>query len=416
MRFSDLKRLKEEAPEPDSKKRARFIPEPRREKEKPAAPAQQTAPAPQARTEQPALPVAETPPPSPPSATQPPAAPPPVGSPKSRREALALARPPQVPFGEQDAKAREVYSRVLAQAGSLLKGVDQPYTEKYEAILATCGLVTETLKTNGVLLNYASYSTAEDYLRAHTANTAIIALALGLEAGVDEPALRLLGFCAMAHDIGMTEYSALYNRPDRLGENEFAEMSLHAEAGVAKLDRIVDLDYKLKERAGRIVLQTHERSDGTGYPDRLSDEEADPLAQFISIADAYEAMTHPRAWRDAMNPSDAVKELVEKEGRGFNARAVKALLSAVSIYPPGSLVALSSGEIARVVRVTRGFLTKPLVEIILDPEFSQLNPRLLDLFEHPLNSIERSVSFREIESRNAKYAAKLEMARWWVEW
>ncbi|MEK7721347.1 MAG: HD domain-containing phosphohydrolase [Elusimicrobiota bacterium] len=338
------------------------------------------------------------------------------GSPKSRREARALSRAPEVPFKELDSRAREVYTQVLNHAGAFLKSVDQPYTEKYESSLAICGLIIETLKTSGVLLSYTSYSTAEDYLRSHTANTTIMALALGLEAGLPDPGLQLLGFCAMAHDIGMTEYSSLYNRADRLGKNEFSEMSLHAEAGVAKLDRILDLDYRIKERAKRIVLQTHERADGSGYPDRLSDEEMDPLAQFISIADAYEAMTHPRAWRDAMNPPEAVKELVETEGRGFNARAVKALLSAVSIYPPGSLVALSSGEIARVIRVTRGFLSKPLVEILLDSGFSQLNPRLADLFEHPLVSIERSVGFDEIEDRNPRYAARLEMARWWVEW
>jgi len=117
-----------------------------------------------------------------------------------------------------------------------------------------------------------------------------------------------------------------------------------------------------------------------------------------------------------MSPPEAIKELVEKEGHGFNARAVKALIAALSIYPPGSLVALASGDIARVIRVTRGFLTKPLVEILLDSEFAQINPQLVDLFEHPLTAIERPVSFKEIETRNAKYAAKLELARWWVDW
>ena len=127
-------------------------------------------------------------------------------------------------------------------------------------------------------------------------------------------------------------------------------------------------------------------------------------------------MTHPRAWRNAVNAPDAIKELVEKEGRGFNAKAVKALISAVSIYPPGSLVQLSSKEIARVIRVSRGFLSKPLVEILLDPAFNQINPQLLDLFEHPLTSIDRTVNFSELERRNPKCAARLEMSRWWVEW
>ena len=133
-------------------------------------------------------------------------------------------------------------------------------------MLAVCRLIIASLREQGLLLSYTAYSTAEDYLRGHTANTAIMALALGLEAGLPDSELQLLGFCAMAHDIGMTEYASLYNRADRLGEKEFAEMSLHAEAGVAKLDRIVDIDHKVRDRARHIVLQTHERIDGSGYP------------------------------------------------------------------------------------------------------------------------------------------------------
>lgn len=393
MRFSDLKNFKQEAlaPEPGRPVRAAPAPEKARAVRPEAKP-----PAPQ-----PSLlpPVPEAAKPAPPQ--------------RSRRETRALSRIPEAPFDELDAWAGEVYSRTLSQAAAFLAGVDRVYTEQYEAVLASCGLIIETLKTNGVLLHYTSYSTSGDYLRAHTANTAILALAMGLEAGLDASELNLLGFCAMAHDIGMTEYSSLYNRPDRLGKDEFAEMSLHAEAGVAKLDRIVDLDYKIKERARRIVLQVHERDDGTGYPDRLSNEELDPLAQLIGTADTYEAMTHPRPWRDAMNPAEAIKELVETEGRGLNSRAVKALISALSIYPPGTFVALSSGDMARVLRVTRGFLTKPLVEILLDQEFSPVEPQLLDLFEHPLISIDRAVDFRELQAANPEFSARLEAARWW---
>ncbi len=438
MRFSDLKRIKEDAAVPEPVKPSRFGPLPRKERERPAAPAASRVseePAASAPPFIPAAPVHKAPP-APhaparqeqtsalaqelqahfPSYTPEPVKQPPAGSPRSRREAESLSRAPAVPFAELDAKARDVYARVLELSGTFLKSVDQPYTEKYEAILAACRVIIENLKPGSVLFSYTDYSTGEDYLRAHTANTTIIALAMGLETGLKESELLLLGFCAMAHDIGMTEYTSLYNRSDRLGEKEFQEMSLHAEAGVAKLDRIVDIDYRIKDRAKRIVLQIHERTDGTGYPDRLSDEEIDPLAQLISIADAYEALTHPRAWREAATHPDTVKELVEKEGKSFNAPAVKALLSAVSIYPPGSLVALSSGDIARVIRVKKGFLTKPLVEIIMDARFAQLPPRHLDLFEHPLTSIERSVSLKEIADRNPKFAARLEMARWWVEW
>ncbi|HBB67817.1 MAG: hypothetical protein A2081_00995 [Elusimicrobia bacterium GWC2_61_19] len=408
MRFSDLNKTKSEPAAPEARKPARPVAVPAPEKPAPVLPSTR-APLPEPAGQHAAAPVADR--------TE--AIKKHIGAykqPKTRLESKAQPKEPALPFRELDASAREVYSRLLETAGALLKSVNQPYTEKYEAVVRACDLAAETLKTNGVLLNYARYSTAEDYLRAHTANTTLIALAMGLAADLEPAELRLLGFCAMTHDIGMTEYGDLYNREGRLTEEEFSTLTLHAEAGAAKLDRIVDVDYKIKDRAKRIIFQTHERADGSGYPDRLSNEEIDPLAQLIGIADVFEAMTHPRSWRDAINPPGVVKDLIEKEGRGFNARAVKALISAVSIYPPGSLVLLSTGETGRVVKINKGSLTRPLLETLLDADFAQINPVLIDLMEHPMTSIERPLEISELQEKNPKFAAKLELGRWWVEW
>lgn len=399
MRFSELNKIKAE-PAPEQKKSARPapMPEPPKEKQEPEPAAER----PQAVSDDAGNGTADKP-----------AG---VRKPKVRAEAGTAPKVPEPPFQELDSRARELYGRVLGQAGELLRGVEQPYTEKYEAVLRTCDLVIATLKTNNLLLNYACYSTAEDYLRAHSANVAIIALSMGLEAKLEAQELRLLGFCAMAHDIGMADYGALYSSESRLNEEDFAAITRHAEAGMAKLDRIVDLDYKIKDRAGRVILQAHERADGSGYPDGARDEEIDPLAQLIGIADVYEAMTHPRAWREAINPPDVIKELIEKEGRNFNSRAVKALVSSISIYPPDSLVILSTGEVARVSRINKGSLTRPLVEVLLDPEFFPAERRTIDLLEHPMTTIERPADLAELHDRNPKLTAKLQLERWWVDW
>lgn len=399
MRFSDLKKPREEAAPPAKKKPAPgALRSPEKQAAEPPAPEAPPAAPPEKQTAQAAAPQ--------------PAAIPAEPEKRPRRE----EKKTEAPFGKLEAEARETYSSLITQTSAFLKAVDQPYTEKYSSVLAVCSLATETLKTNPALLGFATYSTADDYLRGHTANTVIFSLAMGLEAGLDQGEMDLLGFCAMAHDIGMTEYSSLYNRPERLAEEEYSEMSLHAESGAAKLDRIVDIDYRIKERAARIILQTHEREDGTGYPDKVSGEEIDPLAQIISIADAYEAATHPRAWRDAAPPPEAIKELIEREGHGFNSRAVKLLISVVSLFPPGAIVSLSTGETARVLKVNRGLLTRPLVEILLAPDFSPVEPQLANLKDHPLVSIEHHISFEELRARNAKSAARLELIRWWTDW
>ena len=401
MRFSDLSKIKAAAA-PQPKPAA------------PPAPAPRPAPAPAPEAAE--APEAPRPLPAPPRAERAETGDPQASLTRKRRELEKNAAPRELPFPELESKGKEVYSRLLLQVDSFFKAVDAPYCEKYEAALAACALAAGELKTNPYFLGCAVYSTADDYLRAHTANTVMLSLAMGLEAGLDSGELGLLGFCAMAHDIGMTGYSALYNRQERLSEDELEEMTLHAEGGAAKLDRIVDLDYKVKDRARRIILQIHERADGTGYPDRLSNEDIDPLAQLISIADAYEAMTHPRSWREALPPPDAVRELIAREGGGFNAGAVKLLISVISMYPPGSLVELSTGETAQVLRVNRGLLTRPVVQVLLNKDGGQTEPRLTDLKQHPLVSIDRSVNLGRLGEVNPKFAARLELARWWTDW
>ena len=325
--------------------------------------------------------------------------------------------PPQKPFNQLDPEARGIYGRLLAAAREFVIPADRPDTGKYEKITGLCDLTFETLKTNPVLLNYTAFSTADNYLYAHTANVTILSQAIALDLGLQREDTRLLSFCAMVHDWGMTGFQELSSKKKCLTDAEFSRVALHVEAGAARLDNMTDIDPLLKERIKKIVCQVHERVGANGYPFRLSGKEIDLLAQIIGVADVYEAMTHPRSWREALHPHEVIKRFMErKNGPDFNIKILKALIHALSIYPPASLVALSSGEIARVVRVRKGSLARPLVEIILDTDSAPVQNLVLDLYEHPIhNSIVRSVSLAELEKRNPEFAAGLESARWWVE-
>ncbi|MBI4803224.1 MAG: HD domain-containing protein [Elusimicrobia bacterium] len=330
--------------------------------------------------------------------------------------APAPVPPPQRPFRELDAEARECYSKNLSIAVELLGQIDRSYVEKYEKMLRLAKLNLRTLGENPAVLNYTAYATAGNYLHAHSANTAIISQVIGLELELEPDKAAFLGFCALAHDIGMTGYLKGVNKEGRLTDEEFSEMTLHSAAGAQKVDRIIDIDYKVKERAIKIISQVHERIDSSGYPKRLAGGEIDVFAQIIGVADVYEAMSHQRPWRETYHPHNAVKHLIDKEGRGFDSKIVKALIGAVTLYPPGSLVVLSTGEIARVVMTNKGSLTRPVVEALLDANFEPVPPQLVDLMEYPLTAVKRIVEFEEISRKNPKFAAKLELARWWVEW
>ncbi|MBU2575007.1 MAG: HD domain-containing protein [Elusimicrobia bacterium] len=430
MRFSDLsgRKTREDKPKAAAAKPAPApdpVPPPAAGGAVPSEPLREEARLPSAQTSADQLPGGQAKPsaaPPVPRSAEPPEAVPAGSAPRVRtrreqqRKDEASARGNQRPFRELDAEAREIYSKNLSLAGELFGQIDQPYVEKYEKIIRLAELTSRTLVENPALLNYAAHATAGNYLHAHSANAAIISQAMGLALNLEPGEAAFLGFCALAHDIGMTGCLELANRGDRLTDEEFSVITLHADAGADKVDRIIDMDYKVKERAMKIISQVHERIDSSGYPRRLAGGEIDILAQLIGVADVYEAMSHPRPRREAYHPHNAVKHLIDKEGRGFDSKIVKALMATVTLYPPGSLVALSTGETARVVMANKGSLTWPVVEVLLDANYEPVQPQLIDLMEYPLTAVERIVNLEEISRKNHKFAAKLELARWWVEW
>lgn len=340
---------------------------------------------------------------------------PPARKTAGRRAPLPPAVPER-PYAELDRRAKDIYVSALNMARELVSRIDRSYIDNSERFLSLADLISGELLENPALLHYTVHSTADDYLYAHSANTAVISLAAGLNMGLRSEELRLLGFCAFAHDLGMTEHADLANSERRLTDQEYEAIKAHSGTGAEKLDRMLGLPADLKQRAKQIILQVHERVDTGGYPGGLAMHEIDPLAQLIGIADIYEAMTHPRTWRPASHPHVVIKHLIDKEGQGFTPDVVKGFIRGMSLYPPGGLVTLTGGEIAEVLAVNRETLTRPIVSVLLNKDFSPLPPRVMNLRERALSGIEDMMDESVVAARNPEFAAKRELSRWWVEW
>lgn len=336
--------------------------------------------------------------------------------PRERRMRDQQKEPPRRPLESLEEDASLAYARTLKAARDLINGLDGPFLDGYARAMAALDANYVLLAEGPLLLKYTFHSTADSYLYGHSANTAIIAQEAGLALGLGAEDLRLLAFGALVHDAGMTDFEEMVSREGKLTSAERDRLRLHPELGADKLDRLLDIDYKDKERLKRVVAQTHERSDGRGYPAGLAAEAIDPLAQIIAAADVYEALTHPRSWRGPMDPHAAMKEMIDKYAQDFGQRAVRGLVSALTVYPPNSFVRLSTGETARVIMVNRRSLTRPAVEVLLDADLAEMPPQRIDLAEHPLTAVEREVPWNELSAKAPAFAARYELARWWRDW
>jgi HD-GYP domain-containing protein (c-di-GMP phosphodiesterase class II) len=154
--------------------------------------------------------------------------------------------------------------------------------------------------------------------------------------GLSEREQELAHLCGLVHDVGKIGLPVgLLEKPGALSLEERREMERHSEIGEDIL-RNVD-DYS---EIAAIVRHHHERVDGTGYPDRLAEDEIPLLARIIAVADAYNAMTSDRPYRDAMPSRVARLRLAQAVESQFDTSVVaafEAILAAASeAYRVGS--------------------------------------------------------------------------------
>lgn len=160
----------------------------------------------------------------------------------------------------------------------------------------------------------------DEHIHGHARRVRSYAGAVGRRLGLDGEALEQLALAAFLHDIGKIGTSDhILLKPGPLTPDETAQMRQHARRGARMLTGIVGL-----EGAADAVLHHHEHFDGTGYPDGLSGERIPLLSRLILVADAYDAMTSPRPFREALTHEEAIALLSEGAGKRFDPEVVRA--------------------------------------------------------------------------------------------
>jgi putative nucleotidyltransferase with HDIG domain len=162
----------------------------------------------------------------------------------------------------------------------------------------------------------------DHYTKGHSERVAAYAQEIALEMGLPEDKIEILKEAALLHDIGKLGIKEeTLNKKEKLTEEEWEVIRKHPVIGGEILKPVL-----LTEEMLAIVRGHHERYDSNGYPDNLSGEKINIFAAIVSVADAYDAMISPRAYRAAFSKEEAIKELVSNSGTQFNPRVVEAFL------------------------------------------------------------------------------------------
>lgn len=154
----------------------------------------------------------------------------------------------------------------------------------------------------------------DKFNHGHGQRTAKWATLLGQELGYSKEKLEILHFSALVHDLGKVGVDdRILNKPDRLTEEEMAEVRRHPEIG----------DYVLRpmsffKEVRDVVRFHHERWDGKGYPDKLAGESIPESARVVCLADYYDSITSARVYRSPMTTAAAFELIASERGKTFD--------------------------------------------------------------------------------------------------
>lgn len=219
--------------------------------------------------------------------------------------------------------------------------------------------------------------TVDDYSFDHAMEVAVHALLLGNHLGWRGTPLLELGVAALLQDVGKTQIpAAILNKREALTAEEMLQIRAHVAASLELLLRQADFPTDILQA----IARHHERWDGSGYPRGLRFEEIGLNAEILGLADSFCAMLSDRPYRLATGHQQALEILFGLRGKKFNPVLMEQFAQCVGLYPVGTLVELSNGEVGVVLLQNRVQRARPRVLILLDADKTVLRSyRLRDL-------------------------------------
>jgi len=283
-----------------------------------------------------------------------------------------------VPVEQELGRADKSFTRAAETVGAVIRDIRLGKGLRLEAVENVVeDLVESIIRHPGALQLVSRLREADESAYTHALQVAVLLVSLGRELGFSRTELTQLGQVGMLLDVGkMRVDQAILTKRGNLTPDEFEQVKRHVQHG---LDIIVSSDLAHPDVIAG-VAQHHERLNGTGYPSGLKEGEIGAFGQMGGIVDAFCALTSIRPYAEPLSSYDAMRQLQGWSGTYFNAGLVEQFIQAIGIFPVGTLVELSSGEIGVVLEQNRALRLRPKVLVISTRDKTPLKiPVTLDL-------------------------------------
>lgn len=281
------------------------------------------------------------------------------------------------PARREAKKARQLHSRILRGMYEVMVQIQSDRPLPVQQVNRTVEeMVDSVLRSPDAFSWLARVRERDEHTYSHSVRASVWAVVFGRHIGLRRRELIQLGIATLLKDLGklfLNDEVLRATKRDPRAELEYRKFVEHSV-------RLLSADPAMDPQVISIVRSHREQHDGSGYPEGLRGGQIPVLARMCGIVTFYDETTNPRGSEFPVPPSRAVSQLYELRGLAFHEQLVLEFIQAIGLYPTGTAVELSTGEVAVVLEQSYQRRLKPKVMVVLDRHKKPLpKPRLFDM-------------------------------------
>ena len=324
------------------------------------------------------------------AAPPPPPQPPPPETPQEFEARAALAPPgvaittyvDSVSVESEVPRAREVVAKSTDLLEKLVSDIRLGQSFEIERVEEIVDDMVESIVRNPDALMWIARLREQDIgTYGHGLQVSVYLTAFGRHLGFPKPHLEILAQVGLLLDIGKIRLpKELLEKQGRLAPEEFEQVKEHVRHSLDILSQTPNFHPDVIQG----IAQHHERMNGSGYPHGLMGDEIGVMGRMAGIVDCFAALTNHRPYAAAVSSYEALRSIASWGGDFFHEPLVQQFVSSVGVFPVGSLIELSTGEVAVVVSHNKLRRLKPRVLVVTGPDKTPVtHPAMVDLLYDP---------------------------------
>ncbi|MGE5451062.1 MAG: HD-GYP domain-containing protein [Acidobacteriota bacterium] len=345
---------------------------------------------------------------APPLAPPPADAPPPsadlTSRPADQDPAFAIKRMRMERLDAQRARAAACEKELLS-AAKMVKSISKDVFAKPDEVRESAksliaGMAASMLVDADVSLQLMADKVGKEDVYYHALNVCLLSMMLAKELKAPAAVIQQVGLGALFHDIGEVDIpERIVKSHEPLNKAEMALFQQHCEYGVA-----IGKKVGLPPEVLQVIMQHHEKVDGSGYPDRLKSAQMSLLSRIVSLVNAYDELCNPSNPAKAMTPHEALSTMFAQQRSQFDPLVLSTFVRCMGVYPPGTIVVLTNGAIGMVVSQNTSKPLRPVV-LIHDAAVPRDEAVLVDLEQEPGVSITKTLRPQQLSPEAHAYLA-----------